>query len=70
MERPAACDLIRGNKAVDLFLRIKSQAAGRSAVFVFLPLDHARVLHVFKNKANLHIGTSARVRVSELQTAV
>jgi hypothetical protein len=22
-ERPAACDLIRGNKAVDLFLRIK-----------------------------------------------
>jgi hypothetical protein len=30
-ERSAACDLIRGNKAVDLFPRIKSQAAGRSA---------------------------------------
>ena len=29
--RPAACDLIRGNKAVDLFPRIESQAAGRSA---------------------------------------
>jgi hypothetical protein len=27
----AACDFIRGNKAVDLFPRIKSQAAGRSA---------------------------------------
>jgi hypothetical protein len=27
----AACDLIRGNKAVDLFPRIKSQAASRSA---------------------------------------
>jgi hypothetical protein len=37
-ERPAACDLIRGNKAVDLFPRIKSQAAGRPAVCVFLPL--------------------------------
>ena len=36
-ERPAACDLIRGNKAVDLFPRIKSRAAGRSAVCVFLP---------------------------------
>jgi hypothetical protein len=34
----AARDLIRGNKAVDLFLRIKSQAAGRSAVCVVLPL--------------------------------
>ena len=32
-ERPAACDLIRGNKAVDLFPRIESQAA----VCVFLP---------------------------------
>jgi hypothetical protein len=30
-ERPAAGDLIRGNKAVDLFPRIKSQAAGHSA---------------------------------------
>ena len=30
-ERPAACDLVRGNKAVDLFSRIKSQADGRSA---------------------------------------
>jgi hypothetical protein len=29
--RPAACDLIRGNKAVDLFPRIESQADGRSA---------------------------------------
>ena len=29
--RPAACDLIRGHKAVDLFPRIKSQAAGRPA---------------------------------------
>jgi hypothetical protein len=28
--RPAAFDLIRGNKAVDLFPRIKSHAAGRS----------------------------------------
>ena len=37
-ERPAACDLVRGNKAVDLFPRIESQAAGRSAVCVFLPL--------------------------------
>jgi hypothetical protein len=42
--QPAACDLIRGNKEVDLFPRIKSQAAGRaaplrSAVCVFLPLD-------------------------------
>jgi hypothetical protein len=36
-ERPAACDLIRGNKEVDLFPRIKSQAAGRPAVCVFLP---------------------------------
>jgi hypothetical protein len=36
-ERPAACDLIRGNKAVDLFPRIESHAAGRSAVCVFLP---------------------------------
>jgi hypothetical protein len=36
-ERPAACVLIRGNKAVDLFPRIKSQAAGRSAVCV--PLE-------------------------------
>ena len=36
-ERSAACDLIHGNKAVDLFPRIKSQAAGRSAVCVFLP---------------------------------
>jgi hypothetical protein len=36
-ERPAACDLIRGNKSTDLFPRIKSQAAGRSAVCVFLP---------------------------------
>jgi hypothetical protein len=27
----AACDLIRGNKAVDLFPRIKSQTAGRAA---------------------------------------
>jgi hypothetical protein len=36
--RPAACDLIRGNKAVDLFPLIKSQTAGRSAVCVFLPL--------------------------------
>ena len=41
-ERPAACDLIRGNKAVDLFARIKSQAAGRAAprrpaLCVFLP---------------------------------
>jgi hypothetical protein len=36
-ERPAACDLIRGNKAVDLFPRIESQAAGHSAVCVFLP---------------------------------
>jgi hypothetical protein len=34
----AACDLIRGNKAVDLFPRIKSQAAGRAApLYVFLP---------------------------------
>jgi hypothetical protein len=30
-EQPAAGDLIRGNKAVDLFPRIKSQAAGRPA---------------------------------------
>jgi hypothetical protein len=30
-ERPAACDLIRANKAVDLFPRIKSQVAGRFA---------------------------------------
>ena len=30
-ERPAASNLIRGNKAVDLFPRMKSQAAGRSA---------------------------------------
>ena len=29
--RPAAYDLIRGNTAVDLFARVKSQAAGRSA---------------------------------------
>jgi hypothetical protein len=36
-ERPAACDLFRGSKAADLFPRIKSQAAGRSAVCVFLP---------------------------------
>jgi hypothetical protein len=36
-ERPAACDLIRGNKAVDLFPKIESQTAGRSAVCVFLP---------------------------------
>jgi hypothetical protein len=41
--RPAACDLIRGNKVVDLFPRIKSQAAGHSApprsapLYVFLP---------------------------------
>jgi hypothetical protein len=40
-EWPAAFDLNRGNKSVDLFPRIKSQAAGRSAprrsaVFVFL----------------------------------
>jgi hypothetical protein len=27
----AACDSIRGNKSADLFPRIKSQAAGRSA---------------------------------------
>jgi hypothetical protein len=27
-ERPAGCDLIRGNKSTDLFPRIKSQAAG------------------------------------------
>jgi hypothetical protein len=33
IQRPAACDLNRGNKAVDLFARIKSQAA----VCVFLP---------------------------------
>jgi hypothetical protein len=33
-ERPAACDLIRGNKSTALFPRIKSQAA----VCVFLPL--------------------------------
>jgi hypothetical protein len=33
----AARDSIRGNKAVDLFPRIKSQAAGRSSVCVFLP---------------------------------
>jgi hypothetical protein len=36
-ERPAACDLIRGNKSTALFPRIKSQAAGRPAVCVFLP---------------------------------
>ena len=30
-ERPATCDLIRGNKSTALFPRIKSQAAGRSA---------------------------------------
>ena len=36
-EWPAACDLIRGNKSTALFPRIKSQAAGRSAVCVFLP---------------------------------
>ena len=30
-ERPAACDLIRGNKSTALFPRIKSQAAGRAA---------------------------------------
>jgi hypothetical protein len=30
-ERPAACDLIRGNKSTALFPRIKSQAADRSA---------------------------------------
>jgi hypothetical protein len=37
-ERSAACDSIRGNKAVDLFPRIKSQAAGRSTpLYVFLP---------------------------------
>ena len=30
-ERPAACDLIRGNKSTALFPRIKSQAAGRPA---------------------------------------
>jgi hypothetical protein len=40
-ERPAACDSIRGNKAVDLFPLIKSQAAGRSTpsrcVCVFVP---------------------------------
>jgi hypothetical protein len=29
--KPAACDLIRGNKSTALFLRITSQAAGRSA---------------------------------------
>jgi hypothetical protein len=34
----AACDLIRGNKSTALFPRIKSQAAGRYAVSVFLPL--------------------------------
>jgi hypothetical protein len=38
-ERPAACDLIGGNKSNALFPPIKSQAAGRSAVCVFLPLD-------------------------------
>jgi hypothetical protein len=42
-ERPAACDLIRGKKAVNLFPQIKSEAAGcaallRSAVCVFIPL--------------------------------
>ena len=37
-ERPAACDLIRVNKSSALFPRIKSHAAGRSAVCVFLPL--------------------------------
>jgi hypothetical protein len=31
IQRPAACDLIRGNKSTALFPRIKSQAAGRSA---------------------------------------
>jgi hypothetical protein len=36
-EWSAACDLIRGNKAVDLFPRIKSQAA----VCLFLPLDRS-----------------------------
>jgi hypothetical protein len=39
--RPAACDLTRGNKSTALFPRIKSQAAGRSAVCVFLPLDRS-----------------------------
>ena len=37
-ERPAACDLIFGNKSVDLFPRIKSQAAGRSAPLRSAPL--------------------------------
>jgi hypothetical protein len=37
--RPAACDLIRENKAVDLFPRIKSHAAGRSAPLRSAPLD-------------------------------
>jgi hypothetical protein len=30
-KRPAACDSIRGNKSTDLFARIESPAAGRSA---------------------------------------
>ena len=47
-ERPAAYDLIRGNKSTALFPRIKSRAAGRSApprsaVCVFLPLGRRSV---------------------------
>jgi hypothetical protein len=47
-ERQAACDLIRGNKAVDLFPRIKSQAAGRSA-----PPRFARLYACFYPKASV-----------------
>ena len=43
-ERPAACDLIRGNKAVDLFPRIKSQAAGRCMCVFTLRLAVTRLL--------------------------
>jgi hypothetical protein len=40
-ERLAACDFIRGNNEVVLLPRMKSQAAGRSALYVFLPLDRS-----------------------------
>ena len=52
-ERQAACDIIRGNKAVDLFARIKSQAAGRSAPRRPAPL---RCMCVFTPTTALDVG--------------
>ena len=74
-ERPAACDLIRGNKSTALSPRIKSQAAGRSApprcmcFYHYSVTCHTRSQILHPSKSSLSASQLSTVQNSEGRTS-